>query len=215
MYNWQSLNAKLGDLVQLRDNFLAGEGLDKYITSDVWCNVLRVDEQGIIDVEIKPEEDYDLRSAIFRVHPIYVKNYRKYPWHSLSGYGNTDDLVYRVKSYGEYGVNDFDVFRKFIKDMKDSIESTSFETITKEMVKTYVDKNHDYGNSFNKSMDEFGVTAAVVRMSDKMERLKTLSKTDAKVADEKIEDTLLDLANYAVMTVMYLRSKKNGKAEQK
>lgn len=54
MYNWQSLNAKLGDLVQLRDNFLADKGLDKYITSDVWCNVLRVDEQGIIDVEIKP-----------------------------------------------------------------------------------------------------------------------------------------------------------------
>ena len=83
MYNWQSVNAKLGDLVQLRDNFLADKGLDKYITSDVWCNVLRVDEQGIIDVEIKPEEDYDLRSAIFRVHPIYVKNYRKYPWRTL------------------------------------------------------------------------------------------------------------------------------------
>jgi hypothetical protein len=99
--------------------------------------------------------------------------------------------------------------------MAHHVEFCSFCAILHEMGVTFYKKNHDYGNSFNKSMDEFGITAAVVRMSDKMERLKTLSKTDAKVADEKIEDTLLDLANYAVMTVMYLRGKKDGEAEQK
>ena len=42
-------------------------------------------------------------------------------------------------------------------------------------------------------------------MSDKMERVKTLSKGEkAKVTDEKIRDTLVDLANYAIMTVMEL-----------
>lgn len=69
----------------------------------------------------------------------------------------------------------------------------------------YHRKNHDYGDSFRKSLEEFGLVAAVVRMSDKMERIKTLSKGEkAKVQDEKIRDTLMDLANYAIMTVMEL-----------
>ena len=43
--------------------------------------------------------------------------------------------------------------------------------------------------------------AAVVRMDDKMRRLKTLMKAEARVP-ETVRDTLLDLANYAIMTAM-------------
>ena len=74
--------------------------------------------------------------------------------------------------------------------------------IMREMLKTYRDKNADYGDSFSKSYKEFGLVAPVVRMSDKMERIKALSKADAKVKDESIKDTLLDLANYAIMTIV-------------
>lgn len=76
--------------------------------------------------------------------------------------------------------------------------------IMREMLKTYRDKNTDYGDSFAKSYEEFGLTAPVVRMSDKMERLKSLSKAEAKVKDESKRDTLIDLANYAMMTVIEL-----------
>nr|DAX75159.1 MAG TPA: Nucleotide modification associated domain 1 [Caudoviricetes sp.] len=74
--------------------------------------------------------------------------------------------------------------------------------LMREILKTYRDKNADYGDSFSKSYKEFGLVAPVVRMSDKMERIKALSKADAKVKDESIRDTLLDLANYAIMTVV-------------
>lgn len=76
--------------------------------------------------------------------------------------------------------------------------------IMREMLKTYRDKNADYGDSFAKTYEEFGLTAPVVRMSDKVERLKSLSKAEAKVKDESIRDTLIDLANYAIMTVVEL-----------
>jgi hypothetical protein len=59
-------------------------------------------------------------------------------------------------------------------------------------------------------MDEFGITASVVRMSDKMERLKSLTKKKTQVKDESVKDTLLDLANYAIMTVMHLNKEKYG-----
>ena len=79
----------------------------------------------------------------------------------------------------------------------------AFEEVLAEMLQTFLKKNHDYGNSFSKTFSEFGLVSAVVRMNDKMERLKSLLKADAKV-NESVRDTLMDLANYSVMTVMEL-----------
>lgn len=78
-----------------------------------------------------------------------------------------------------------------------------FSDITKEMTALYERKNHDYGDSFKEMFNEFGMTSVLIRLSDKYRRLKTLSKCDALV-DESIRDTLMDLANYAVMTIVEL-----------
>lgn len=85
-----------------------------------------------------------------------------------------------------------------------------FSDITTNMLKTYIAKNHDYGNSFGESLDEFGLVASVVRLGDKMNRIKSLIKKEAQVKDESIKDTLLDMANYAIMTVMWM-NKQNEK----
>lgn len=80
-----------------------------------------------------------------------------------------------------------------------------FIDITNSLTKIYQAKNQDYGNSFEKSLYKFGLVASIIRLSDKMNRIESLSQTKAKVKDESIEDTLLDLANYAIMTVIWLR----------
>lgn len=80
----------------------------------------------------------------------------------------------------------------------------SFMDITTNMAKTYAAKNHDYGNSFEQSCDKFGIIASVVRLGDKMNRIESLTTKGAEVKEESIKDTLLDLANYAIMTVMWL-----------
>lgn len=84
-----------------------------------------------------------------------------------------------------------------------------FMDITNNMAKTYVAKNHDYGNSFEQSLDKFGLIASIVRIGDKMNRLETLVNKKAQVKDESIKDTLLDLANYSIMTVMWLNKNSN------
>lgn len=71
---------------------------------------------------------------------------------------------------------------------------------------TYARKNHDYGNSFHKVREEFP-NAVLIRLMDKLERLKALYNSPALV-DESIEDTLLDLANYAIMEVVEARMSK-------
>lgn len=72
---------------------------------------------------------------------------------------------------------------------------------------TFCRKNHDYGNSFEESLDKFGIIASLVRMQDKMLRLQSLtdeSKTQ-QVGSESLLDTLEDLSNYAAMTACWLK----------
>ena len=72
---------------------------------------------------------------------------------------------------------------------------------------TFCRKNHDYGNSFEESLDQFGIISSLVRMQDKMLRLQSLtdeSKTQ-QVGSESLLDTLEDLSNYAAMTACWLK----------
>lgn len=75
-----------------------------------------------------------------------------------------------------------------------------------ELNSVYAKKNHDYGDSFHVTFEEEGFAMPRIRLTDKLERFKKLSKSNEQmVEDESIEDTLLDLANYAIMTVMEIR----------
>ena len=126
-------------------------------------------------------------------------------------YGAPDkDVEKKVQTYCK---NDIKVTKELKAEIKAAFgvpEFPEFDAITDELKDTYIKKNHDYGNSFDKSIDKFGLTAAVVRMNDKMERLSSLMNKDAKV-DESIRDTVMDLANYCIMTAMYLDNKKEKK----
>lgn len=66
----------------------------------------------------------------------------------------------------------------------------------------YERKNHDYGDSFHKTWEEYGPMMLAIRLDDKLGRFKKLTRDDAQVKDESVRDTLLDLANYAIMGVM-------------
>lgn len=66
----------------------------------------------------------------------------------------------------------------------------------------YKHKNHDYGDSFGETYKKLGIISAVTRITDKVNRLQSLCTKDQQVKDESIKDTLWDLANYAIMTLI-------------
>lgn len=76
--------------------------------------------------------------------------------------------------------------------------------ICKELNEIYKNKNHDYGDSFGETYKKLGIISAVTRITDKVNRLQTLCTKESKVKDENIRDTLMDLANYAIMTIIEL-----------
>lgn len=74
--------------------------------------------------------------------------------------------------------------------------------ICKSLNELYARKNADYGDSFGKSFKEYGLTMVCIRLEDKLNRIKSLRNKDAQVSDESITDTLMDLANYSIMTLV-------------
>lgn len=74
--------------------------------------------------------------------------------------------------------------------------------IAKELTDLYIRKNTDYGDSIGVGYKELGPISILTRMTDKMNRLKNLvvkGEKTAQVSDESIDDTLQDLANYAII----------------
>lgn len=94
--------------------------------------------------------------------------------------------------------------------MTDKLTPKSMEDQYNHQLETFKRKNHDYGNSFEKSLDTFGLVAGIVRMSDKFERLVSLNDPSkrAQIASESLVDTLEDLSNYAAMAACWLKGKK-------
>ncbi len=92
----------------------------------------------------------------------------------------------------------------YIIGMSDNEPIKNHERICKELNALYAKKNHDYGDSFHKSYIEWGLPMAAIRLGDEYNRFCRLIKAEAEVKDESIRDTLIDLANYAILTVIEL-----------
>ena len=71
----------------------------------------------------------------------------------------------------------------------------------------YKTKNADYGDSMHPLFEEYGLTAFLVMFDIKLSRIKTLQYRSGHY--ESLEDSLLDLANYAMIAVTELRDVRN------
>lgn len=75
----------------------------------------------------------------------------------------------------------------------------------------YAERNEKYGDSFAKTFQEYGEAVALIRLEDKLNRAKTLVSMGLKGSDgESLIDTLMDLSNYANMTIIELLSTPGG-----
>lgn len=81
-----------------------------------------------------------------------------------------------------------------VKTFEDAIDS-----IDDKLKRLMIDKQRDYGSSNILSFGEFGV---LVRLNDKVERLKNLLTKNKAPRNEAIEDTWMDIANYAKIALM-------------
>lgn len=93
-------------------------------------------------------------------------------------------------------------------------EKELFNKIVKNMSDTFANKRQDYGQTTTETFAKFGPVSLLVRMHDKLGRLDNLLMSDRiSCVDERVEDTLLDLANYAIITVIELYKEESQKVK--
>lgn len=67
----------------------------------------------------------------------------------------------------------------------------------------FIEKDKRYGSSFFDTCNKHGLVAPVIRLEDKVNRLAYLvHNPEDSGNDESIKDTLRDLSNYAIMTLV-------------
>lgn len=120
-------------------------------------------------------------------------------------------LLYTGCPYTEHDTDCKYYIRQDVKGILQTLERmipmktnkpSAHAAICAELTDLYTRKNADYGDSFAKSFDEYGFAMPCIRLDDKLNRLKSLTKGHSYRVDESVRDTLMDLANYAIMTVL-------------
>lgn len=89
-----------------------------------------------------------------------------------------------------------------------------YTKIVNKMYEIYKAKNADYGDSVHDTFLKYGLLSFLVRMEDKISRLRSLTlkgKKEQRVKNESILDTLQDLANYAILAIIELEEQADTK----
>ena len=173
--------------VKIRENsyFALSEPTDAFTVksvkdSCVYCNI--GDSLSVrVDLDILQEKGF---------YPEYAENLMKEWKDSIS-----DDNL----NWSELPFNSI-----IMGEQSKKTDADRFKEITDKMFETFKAKNHDYGSSFSNLFKECGMTYAYGHMAEKLERVKSLMKDDAKVKGKSMKDSLYDLANYAILTIMEL-----------
>ncbi len=123
-----------------------------------------------------------------------------------------------------------DMLQSFLLELRDRLETSclvvcsspktrellSYEEVMQKLHDVYVKKNSDYGDSFSKSLNKYGEVAAMVRIEDKKNRLDSLfgKENDRMVANESLDDTIEDIANYFIMWRAWRQRQKTLETEE-
>lgn len=105
-----------------------------------------------------------------------------------------------------------DNFRPFAMEeyplTKENDKFELFKSICEDMLETYKAKNADYGDSFKKLFEKYGMTYPIIHMQEKIARIEALQKKNNDVKGETYLDSLKDLANYAILTLIEIEFSK-------
>lgn len=89
---------------------------------------------------------------------------------------------------------------------KENSSLPQYEAMAQELLELYKRKNADYGDSITNSLDSYKIAfpSYLLRIKEKIERCLVLQEHEAQVKDEKVLDTLKDIANYAIILAAWL-----------
>ena len=91
-------------------------------------------------------------------------------------------------------------------------KESTFRDIAESQIRLYESKNADYGNAADKLYESYGLTYYLIMLEQKLLRIKNLNNKTDEANNESIEDSLLDMSNYAI-AVESMRKESKQKSE--
>lgn len=181
-------------------------GSGEYVNDTSNSILITEDPNHFPQVKWSDEEPTTFKDGIILLNPDELDEIHFYPSEEVSSGKSkldTNEAIVALQDFGRYSD----------ERMNEPIETGGtpmkkyerHSEITKQLNEIYIAKNTDYGDAFGDTFKKLGIISAVTRIADKTNRLMSLSaKTEAErnVKDETIKDTLMDLANYALMTLI-------------
>ena len=155
------------------------------------------------DKDERPRDFMETTKGVMKVGLEAVKNNNVADYY-LAVYNALDDLIY---AYNEESTYEDEHVADVEEHLSDPRYVVDFSWTIKELHKMLVSKNIDYGNSFDKGIERFGLTGAVIRLYDKLNRLVNLDGDDGEVVGEASLDTMRDVIGYLMLTLHYYQDK--------
>ena len=108
---------------------------------------------------------------------------------------------------------------KYLNKMEKE-DKAFIEEVYDGMVKLLEQKNDAYGDSYALLRDEEGSVGFRIRLSDKVNRVKTIYKaqdsgSELSVGDEQVEKTIEDIIGYCTLELLYLHKRKEKEISEK
>ena len=153
--------------------------------------------------EQEPRDFMETTKGVMKVGLEAVKNNNVADYY-IAVYNALDDLIY---AYNEESTYEYEHEADVEEHLSDRRYIIDFPWTIKELHKMLVSKNIDYGNSFDKGIERFGLTGAVIRLYDKLNRLVNLDGDDGEVVGEASLDTMRDVIGYLMLTLHYYQNK--------
>lgn len=153
--------------------------------------------------EQEPRDFMETTKRVMKVGLEAVKNNNVADYY-IAVYNALDDLIY---AYNEESTYEYEHEADVEEHLSDHRYIIDFPWTIKELHKMLVSKNIDYGNSFDKGIERFGLTGAVIRLYDKLNRLVNLDGDDGEVVGEASLDTMRDVIGYLMLTLHYYQDK--------
>ena len=171
---------------------------------------------ALLPLDSMPEQastvTFENGSSITTINPVNT-------WEGFIYDSDTNDLITKCDALSEsyFNITTDEKAERFLNALEESKRFKLVEQhmkICKNFNDTYKAKNADYGDSFHRVWESAGIISAYTRLADKFYRLENLilKAKDSKVKDESIKDTLMDMANYCIMSVMELEREKTEEA---
>lgn len=89
-----------------------------------------------------------------------------------------------------------------------------FHGVAEQIADLLEKKNSDYGSSYDQTRKEFGFNSFLIRITDKINRLKSLTmnknEKEQQVTDESIEDTIRDIAGFSILELVLREKEKEN-----